>query len=79
MLIVTPSVYSMTDSGTCSNNQNDLYCISSSPPTAGNGVRPYSVVHDFWSLRSRGVNAPVSSMANSVELVMKDKSFKTDE
>ena len=79
MSIVTPSVYFMTDSSTCSNNQNDLCCISSSPPMAGNGVRPYSDVHDFWSLRSRGVNAPVSSMADSVELVMKVKSFKTDE
>ena len=55
----------MTDSNTCSDNQNDLCCISSSPPTAGNGVRPYSDVHDFLSLGSIGINAPVSSMTDS--------------
>ena len=55
----------MTDSGTCSDNQNDLCCISSSPPTAGNGVRPHSGVHDFWSLGSiLRINAPVSSMTD---------------
>ena len=67
MSIVTPSVFSMTDSGVCSNNQNDLCCISSSPPTAGNGVRPYSDVHDFWLLGNRGIDSPVSSLTDSVE------------
>ena len=79
MSIVTPLDFSMTDSGTCSNNQNDLCCISSSPQTAGNGVRPYSDVHDFWSLRSRGNDAPVFSMTDSVDLVVEGKSSKTDE
>ena len=79
MSIVTPSVFSMTDSGACSNNQNDLCCISSSPPTAGNGMRPCSDVHDFWSLRSRGIDAPVSSMTDSVDLVVEGKSSKTNE
>ena len=69
----------MTDSGTCSNNQNDLCCISSSSSTAGNGVRLYSDLHDFWSLRSRGIDAPVSSMTDSVDLVMEGISSKTDE
>ena len=69
----------MTDSGTCSNNQNDLCCISSSHLTAGNGVRPYSDVHDFWSLGSRGINSPVSSVTDSVESVIEGKSSKTDE
>ena len=79
MSIVTPSVFSMTDSGACSINQNDLCCISSSPPTAGNGVRPCSDVHDFWSLRSRGIDASVSSMTDSVDLVVEGKSSKTNE
>ena len=70
MSIVTPSVFSMTDSGACSNNQNDLCCISSSPPTAGNGVRPYSDVHDFWLLGSRRIDSSVSSVTDSVESVM---------
>ena len=79
MSIVTPSVFSMTDSGACSNNQNDLSCISSSPLTAGNGVRPCSDVHDFWALRSRGIDAPVSSMTDSVDLVVEGKSSKPNE
>ena len=79
MSIVTPSVFSMTDSGACSNNQNDLCCISFSPPTAGNSVRPCSDVHEFWSLKSRGIDAPVSSMTDSVDLVVEGKSSKTNE
>ena len=71
---VTPLVFSMTASGICSNNQNDLCCISSSPPMAGNGVPPYSDVHNFWSFRSRGIDAPVSSMTDSVDLVVEGKS-----
>ena len=78
MSVVTPSVFSMTDASTCSNNQNNLCCISPSPPTAGNGVHPYSDVHNFWSLGSGGIDAPVSSMTDSVEAVMEGKSSKTD-
>ena len=55
----------MTDRGTCSDNQNDLCCISSSLLMAGNGVRPYSDVHGSRSLGSIGINAPVSSMIDS--------------
>ena len=73
MSIVTPSVFSMTESGTCSNNQNDLCCISSSPLTAGNGVRLYSDLHNFWSLGSRGIDSPVSSVTDSVESVKADE------
>ena len=65
MSIVTHSVFSMADSGTCSDKQNDLCCISSSLPTAGNGVRPYSHVHHFWPLGSIGIKAPVSSTTDS--------------
>ena len=71
---VTPLVFSMTASGICSNNQNDLCCISSSPPMAGDGVPPYSDVHNFCSFRSRGIDAPVSSMTYSVDLVVEGKS-----
>ena len=69
----------MADSGTCSNNRNDLCWVSSSPPTAGNGVRPYSDVHDFCSLGSIGIIAPVSSVTDSVESVIEGQSSKTDE
>ena len=55
----------MTDTGNCSDNQNDLCCISSSPPMAGNGVHLYSDVHSSRSLGSIGINAPVSSMIDS--------------
>ena len=40
-----------------------LCCISSSPPTAGNGGSCRDVV-DFWSLVRIGVNAPVSPMTD---------------
>ena len=76
---VNAPVPTMTDSGTCSNNQNYLCCISSSPLTARNYVRPYSDVHDFWSLGSRGIDSPVSSVTDSVESVIEGKSSKTCE
>ena len=78
MSIVTPSVFSMTDCGAFLNKQNDLCRISPSPPTTGNGVRPYSDLHNFWLLESRGIASPVSSVTDSVESVIEGKSTMAD-
>ena len=43
-----------------------LCCTASSPPTAGNGGSCRDI-HDFWSLESIGIDAPISIMTGSVE------------
>ena len=63
-------------SGACFNNDSTsnmsnatpsvLCCIASSPPTAGNGGSCKDI-QDFWSLKSIGIDTPISIMTGSVE------------
>ena len=61
-----PEFFVLTASNMSNATPSVLCCISSSSLTAGNGGSCKNI-HDFWSLESIGIVAPISTMTDSEE------------